>query len=48
MTCIIDFVYLKYDITRTVAVRLFLSKLSFKTLYDCDINEAIDFYDFIT
>jgi len=57
MTCIIDFVYLKwvhednikiYDIRCTVAVRLFRSKLSFRTLYDCDINEAIDFYGFIT
>ena len=47
MTCIIDFVYLKYDITCTVAVRLFRSKLSFRTLYDCAINEAIDFYDFV-
>ena len=31
-----------------VAVRLFRSKLSFRTLYDFDVNDAIDFYDFIT
>ena len=27
---------------------LFRSKLSFRTLYDFDFNEAIDVYDFIT
>lgn len=27
---------------------LFRSKLSFKTLYDCELNEAVDVYDFIT
>ena len=28
--------------------RLFRSKLSFRTLYDFDFNEAIDVYDSIT
>ena len=28
--------------------RLFRSKLSFRTLYDFDLNEAIDIFDFIT
>ena len=33
----------------TVAVSFrFHSKLSFRTLYDFDLNEAIDVYDFIT
>ena len=35
---------LRYDIT----VHLFHSKLSFRTLHDFDLNEAIDVYDFFT
>ena len=28
--------------------RLFRSKLSYRTLYDFDLNEVVDIYDFIT
>ena len=34
--------------TLQLQLRLFRSKLSFRTLYDFDFNEAIDVYDFIT
>ena len=34
--------------TLQLQFRLFRSKLSFRTLYDFDFNEAIDVYDFIT
>ena len=34
--------------TFQLQLRLFRSKLSFRTLYDFDFNEAIDVYDFIT
>ena len=34
--------------TLQLKFRLFRSKLSFRTLYDFDVNEAIDVYDFIT
>ena len=39
---------LTYDITIIVLqFGLFLSKLSFRTLYDFDLNQAIDVYDFV-
>ena len=34
--------------TLQLQLRLSRSKLSFRTLYDFDFNEAIDVYDFIT
>ena len=34
--------------TLQLQFRLFRSKLSFIKLYDFDLNEAIDVYDFIT
>ena len=34
--------------TLRLQFRLFRSKLSFRTLYDFALNEAIDVYDFIT
>ena len=34
--------------TLQLQFRLFRLKLSFRTLYDFDLNEAIDVYDFIT
>ena len=34
--------------TLQLQFRLFCSKLNFRTLYDFDLNEAIDVYDFIT
>ena len=34
--------------TLQLQLRLFRSKLSFRTLYDFDFNEAIDVYDSIT
>ena len=34
--------------TLQLQFRFFRSKLSFRTLYDFDFNEAVDVYDFIT
>ena len=34
--------------TLQLQFRLFLSKLSFGTLHDFDLNETLDVYDFIT
>ena len=37
-----------YDVSLQLQFRLFHSKLSFRTLYVFDLNEAIDFHDFVT
>ena len=41
----ICYLTVSYDVSLQLQFRLFRSKLSFRTLYDFDFNEAIDVYD---